>query len=143
MVKRKRRPLMWADFRGYLIATYTHTRDAEEIERRTGKPSIDRNDGALRGFLLDHEKWGVEARPEVWPKLRRHIYLPRGRAWPIEDVLTNAEHIRQTLGNPSRTLAGIREFINLWGPRGPLEIPRAEWLSHPGFRTWLETQRDR
>lgn len=144
MAKRRRRPLMWADYRGYLFATFTHTRDDEEIERRTGQPTGDLNDGALRGFLLHHPDWGIDAYPEQCrPALRPHIYLPRGQNWPIATVLADPELIRQTLGNPSRTRKGITEFINLWGPRGPLEIPRDEWIKDPGFRKWLDTRRNR
>lgn len=145
MAKRRFQPLMWADFRAYLMATFTHTRDKEEIERRTGRPTSEINDGALRGYLMDHPKWGITSRPDVWWKLRKHIYLPRNQSepWGINVVLANAELIKQTLGDPRRNRAGVTAFMNLWGPRGPLTIPRAEWIKDAGFRKWLDTRRNR
>lgn len=143
MTKRRRRPLIirWTHYRAYLIATYTHTGDAAEIERRTGKPTAEINDGALRGFLLEHKEWGIAARRELWPKLRPHIYLPYNQNWNIDMVLSDGELIRQTLGDPRHNRAGVRRFVDLWGPKGPLAIPPHEWFKDPGFRKWLDSRR--
>jgi len=142
VTKRRRKPIIWPDYRTYLITRFTHTRDAEEFTRRTGQPSNMISDGQLRGFLIDHARWGVAARPELWPTLRPHIYLPRSEEpWNLEVVITDGRLIAQTIGDPRHTRAGIRSFADLWGPHGPLEIPDEEWRQDPDFQKWLDERR--
>lgn len=143
MAKRRRRPVVvrWSDYRAYLIGTYTNRRDAELIEQKTGRASDKISDGSLRGFLLDHERWGIDARPNLWPDLRDDIYLPYNQQWELEMVLADPELIKQTLGRPGYDLKAVRAFIDLWGPKGPLAIPRTEWLADPGFKKWLDARR--
>ena len=133
MAKRRRRIVTWKLYEQFLLDTYTHRRDP-------GKLSL----GSLRGFLIDHPRWGVAARPDVWPNLRRHVRLPAHQEdWSKDLVLQHAGLIAQTLGPSGSTLKVARALIALWGPRGPLRIPRAEWREDPKFQKWLDRQRSR
>jgi len=134
VTKRKAEAVTWATFEAYMLATFT--------SRPEGRPGV-LHFGRLRGFLIDDPRWGIEARPEVWPKLGPHIYLPAYQKWSLDVVLESAMLIAQTIGPPGATLKAARGLMALWGPRGPLAIPREVWIADPGFRNWLDSRRGR
>lgn len=93
---------------------------------------------------MDDPRWGIAARPELWPKLCPHIRLPAYQDdWSLEIVLTNPQLMAQTLGPSGNTRQAARELIALWGPRGPLKIPRQLWIADPKFQEWLDSRRTR
>jgi len=131
VAKRRRGIVTWKTFERYLLETYTVT----------GNPGT-LYFGALRGFLMDDPRWGIDARPEVWPKLRRHIRMPAYQDdWSKEAVIESGLLIKQTLGPSGNTRKAARALIALWSPRGPLKIPRTLWIADPGFQDWLDTPR--
>lgn len=130
MAKRRRGIVVWRTFETFLLSL---TRPAP---RDPGRLLL----GSLRGYLMDHERWGVAARPELWPKLTKHIRLPYGRGWSRRIVLQDAQLIAQTLGPSGQTRKAARKLIALWGPTGPLKIPRAWWLNDRAFQKWLDSR---
>ena len=131
MTKRRRAIITWRTFEAFLLSL------TRPDPQQPGRLFL----GSLRGYLMDHERWGIAARPDLWPKLRKHIRLPYGQQdWSRDTVLGDARLIAQTLGPSRQTRKGARALIALWGPTGPLKIPRAMWVNDPKFQMWLDSR---
>lgn len=135
----------WKNYRAYLMATKCHMRDAgtsgNPSKGIAGLPADYVSLGELRSFMSDHPVWGVAARPELRDKLAEIVTLPHG--WDVEIVMADSDLICRCIGAPSHSWNGAREFIELWGPGGPLEIGDEAWRDDIGFRGWWEAENAR
>lgn len=132
MAKRRRAIITWRTFEHFLIQSFTRPSPTQP-----GRLFL----GSLRGYLMDDKRWGIAARPELWPKLRKHIRLPFGQQdWSLDATLGDPLLIAQTLGPSRQTRKAARQLIALWGPLGPLKIPRRLWLNDRAFQNWLDSR---
>lgn len=92
---------------------------------------------SLRGYLIDHPRFGVLARPELRPKLAKHLHeIPEGLT--ARDVCESDTMLCLCLeAGRARSRTRIQKFIRLWWPKGPLGFPQ-DWLEDElEFMDWF------
>lgn len=130
----------WADYRGYVIETMTTDRDAKDHAEYPGFLS----GPVLRAHLVDHPRWGIRARliedPGLTQRLKGILRLPH--EWKLEVVLSDPSLTASCMQAKGHAVSHWREFVDLWGPGGPMEIPNEEWREDEKFLAWLKRRED-
>jgi len=126
----------WRHFRAWLVDTKTRVVANEKAGCvRVIFP-------VLRGWLLHHPKYGVEAN---WSKRHQLVrFLVLTKDVEVELALADPEVMMQHLIGFGWTRRKIEEWLDaIWGPRGPLAIPREDYLKIADFAEWWEAQRSK
>lgn len=96
----------------------------------------------LRGFLIHHPLYGVEAN---WKKRKQMVrYACLTDSLEAEEVLSDPELMMEVLYGFGRSVGSVRKWLDaLWGPGGVMMIPRDEYMDIEGFAQWWEARKKR
>jgi len=127
----------WSDFVEFLL---TMVEPLPEDHDRPHAPK-------LRGYLLRHPQWGVDAvikreGESCYDRLAPLVVPPPpnvdmpvapGARTILDSKVLRLQFFAVSVLNDWRI---IRRWIEIWGPGGPMEIPADEYLDDPAFAEW-------